>query len=87
MMFEITMEDIDNVLYDLYKFQSTEAQQEYIIMEIIEMYSLDDIVISVDDLEEQTKLVYAELKKQIQEKINEIDFIIPLIIQKKLSCF
>ena len=87
MLFEVTTEDIDNVLRNHFKFNSTKLQQEYIIMSVLDFVTFDNIVLSVDCLDEQTDLVYDELKYQIKKNIENIDFLKPLLIQKKVEAF
>ena len=87
MLFEVTTEDVSNVLFNHFNFTSNSTQEQEIIMNFLDFVPFDAIVSCVDCLDEQTELVYAELKKQIEDNFEYIDFLQPILIQKKLKNF
>jgi hypothetical protein len=87
MLFEITREDIDNILNENFNFHSNQKQQEFIIIEILDMISLDYIVIDETNEDRQAELINKELYKQIKNNIKNIPFLIPLLTQEKLENF
>ena len=63
---ETTDEDIINVINDMDKKASEDKVHE--ILNNLNQFNIEDAALNGDDIDEQTKYAYKEIKKQIIEK-------------------